>query len=150
MKLTALLGYFSNFTIVLLWTILTFCSNSSNQIVGVAHHVSFMRPYGLFDIAAVSLANSLSLFPFIDEISKKMDFIGVNYYGQVWFFDPNNAFCTIPDMYSRDDSNMYIRKRFRVLAWSWWKMMSTVNLDVEYILMAYIACYFSSMKDTSI
>lgn len=57
-------------------------SNSSNQIVGVAHHVSFMRPYGLFDIAAVSLANSLSLFPFIDEISKKMDFIGVNYYGQ--------------------------------------------------------------------
>jgi len=42
-----------------------------------------MRPYGLFDIAAVSLANSLSLFPFIDEISKKMDFIGVNYYGQV-------------------------------------------------------------------
>ncbi|CAK8563837.1 unnamed protein product [Lathyrus sativus] len=57
-------------------------SNSSNPIVGVAHHVSFMRPYGLFDTAAVLLANSLSLFPFIDEISKKQDFIGVNYYGQ--------------------------------------------------------------------
>ncbi|KAI3687025.1 hypothetical protein L1987_80715 [Smallanthus sonchifolius] len=53
-----------------------------NPIVGVAHHVSFMRPYGLFDVAAVSLANSLSLFPFMDNISHKMDFIGINYYGQ--------------------------------------------------------------------
>ncbi|KAL2338918.1 hypothetical protein Fmac_013364 [Flemingia macrophylla] len=57
-------------------------SNSSNPIVGVAHHVSFMRPYGLFDIAAVSLANSLTLFPYIDGISDKLDFIGINYYGQ--------------------------------------------------------------------
>ncbi|KVH87909.1 Glycoside hydrolase, catalytic domain-containing protein [Cynara cardunculus var. scolymus] len=51
-------------------------------IVGVAHHVSFMRPYGLFDVAAVSIANSLSLFPFLDDISDKMDYIGINYYGQ--------------------------------------------------------------------
>ncbi|PWA80617.1 hypothetical protein CTI12_AA195860 [Artemisia annua] len=51
-------------------------------IVGVAHHVSFMRPYGLFDVAAVSLANSMSLFPFLDDIAEKMDFIGINYYGQ--------------------------------------------------------------------
>ncbi|XP_027329262.1 beta-glucosidase-like SFR2, chloroplastic isoform X1 [Abrus precatorius] len=57
-------------------------SNSLNPIVGVAHHVSFMRPYGLFDIAAVSLANSLTLFPYIDGISDKLDFIGINYYGQ--------------------------------------------------------------------
>lgn len=57
-------------------------SNSSNPIVGVAHHVSFMRPYGLFDVAAVSLANSLTLFPCIDGISDKLDFIGINYYGQ--------------------------------------------------------------------
>jgi hypothetical protein len=45
--------------------------------------VSFMRPYGLFDIAAVSLANSLTLFPYVDTISEKLDFIGINYYGQV-------------------------------------------------------------------
>ncbi|KAI4335025.1 hypothetical protein L6164_013711 [Bauhinia variegata] len=57
-------------------------SNSSNSIVGVAHHASFMRPYGLFDVAAVSLANSLTLFPYIDSISDKLDFIGINYYGQ--------------------------------------------------------------------
>ncbi|CAJ2650131.1 unnamed protein product [Trifolium pratense] len=44
--------------------------------------MSRLCPYGLFDIAAGSLANSLSLFPFIDEISKKLDFIGVNYYCQ--------------------------------------------------------------------
>jgi hypothetical protein len=75
-----------------------------------------MRPYGLFDIASVLLANSLSLFPFIEEISKKLDFIGVNYYGQVWFIDHDNAFSMIPDMYSRDDSNMYFRKWFQVLA----------------------------------
>lgn len=57
-------------------------SASPNPIVGVAHHVSFMRPYGLFDIAAVTLANSLTLFPFLDDISEKLDFIGINYYGQ--------------------------------------------------------------------
>ncbi|GAB4842969.1 Beta-glucosidase-like sfr2, chloroplastic [Ancistrocladus abbreviatus] len=51
-------------------------------IVGVAHHVSFMRPYGLFDVAAVTLANSLTLYPYLDSISRKMDFIGLNYYGQ--------------------------------------------------------------------
>ncbi|KAG4986068.1 hypothetical protein JHK86_033759 [Glycine max] len=42
-----------------------------------------MRSYGLFDIAAVSLANSLTLFPYIDEISEKLDYIGINYYGQL-------------------------------------------------------------------
>ena len=55
----------------------------SNPMVGVSHHVSFMRPYGLFDVAAVSLANSLTLFPYVDSISDKMDYIGINYYGQV-------------------------------------------------------------------
>ena len=59
------------------------CSVLLKPIVGVAHHVSFMRPYGLFDVAAVSLANSMSLFPFLDDIAEKMDFIGINYYGQV-------------------------------------------------------------------
>ncbi|PIA28055.1 hypothetical protein AQUCO_07300022v1 [Aquilegia coerulea] len=54
----------------------------SKAVVGVAHHVSFMRPYGLFDIAAVSLANSMTLFPFIDSICDGLDFIGLNYYGQ--------------------------------------------------------------------
>lgn len=55
----------------------------SKPVVGVAHHVSFMRPYGLFDLAAVSVANSLTLFPYMDSISEKLDFIGINYYGQV-------------------------------------------------------------------
>lgn len=57
-------------------------STLSNPVVGAAHHVSFMRPYGLFDVAAVSLANSLTLFPFVDSICDKLDFIGINYYGQ--------------------------------------------------------------------
>ncbi|CAA0841931.1 Beta-glucosidase-like SFR2- chloroplastic [Striga hermonthica] len=57
-------------------------SATLSAIVGVAHHVSFMRPHGLFDIAAVSVANSLTLFPFMDSISEKLDYIGINYYGQ--------------------------------------------------------------------
>ncbi|XP_072996036.1 beta-glucosidase-like SFR2, chloroplastic [Typha latifolia] len=51
-------------------------------IVGVAHNISFTRPYGLFDIAAVTLANSLTVFPYVDSICSKLDFIGINYYGQ--------------------------------------------------------------------
>lgn len=51
--------------------------------MGVSHHVSFMRPYGLFDVAAVILANSMTIYPYMDSISGKMDYIGLNYYGQV-------------------------------------------------------------------
>ncbi|MCL7033376.1 hypothetical protein MKW94_001353, partial [Papaver nudicaule] len=57
-------------------------STSSKEMVGVAHHVSFMRPYGLFDIAAVSVASSMTLYPFVDSVPDKLDFIGINYYGQ--------------------------------------------------------------------
>lgn len=42
-----------------------------------------MRPYGLFDVPAVTLANSLTLFPYLDSIAGKLDYIGINYYGQV-------------------------------------------------------------------
>lgn len=54
----------------------------SKPLVGVAHHVSFMRPYGLFDVAAVTFANSMTVYPYMDSISGKMDYIGLNYYGQ--------------------------------------------------------------------
>ena len=72
-----------------------FGSNPLNSVVGVAHHVSFMWPYGLFGIIVVSLANSLTLFPYIDEISEKLDYIGINYYGQVCFINLDNALCMI-------------------------------------------------------
>lgn len=57
-------------------------SETPKPLVGVAHHVSFMRPYGLFDLAAVTVANSMTLYPYLDSISDKMDYIGINYYGQ--------------------------------------------------------------------
>ncbi|KAE8731022.1 Beta-glucosidase-like SFR2 [Hibiscus syriacus] len=57
-------------------------STSSKKVVGIAHNVSFTRPYDLFDVAAVTLANLLTLFPFVDSICDKLDFIGINYYGQ--------------------------------------------------------------------
>jgi hypothetical protein len=62
----------------------TGCSkNAMMPIVGCSHNVSFTRPYGLFDVAAVTIANSMTLFPYVDSICDKLDFIGINYYGQV-------------------------------------------------------------------
>lgn len=43
-----------------------------------------MRPYGLFDIPTVKVASSLTVFPFMDSISHKLDYMGINYYGQVF------------------------------------------------------------------
>ncbi|XP_071702122.1 galactolipid galactosyltransferase SFR2, chloroplastic [Rutidosis leptorrhynchoides] len=85
-----------------------------NPIVGVAHHVSFMRPYGLFDVAAVSFANSLTLFPFLDDISDKMDFIGLNYYGQEVVCGPALKLVET-DEYSESGRGVYPDGLFRVL-----------------------------------
>nr|QJC44977.1 beta glucosidase 14 [Stevia rebaudiana] len=85
-----------------------------NPIVGVAHHVSFMRPYGLFDVAAVSVSNSLTLFPFLDEISHKMDFIGINYYGQEVICGPGLKLVE-NDEYSESGRGVYPDGLFRVL-----------------------------------
>ncbi|KAF3776894.1 Beta-glucosidase-like [Nymphaea thermarum] len=57
-------------------------STGMESKVGIAHHVSFTRPYGLFDVPAAVLSNSLTLFPYVDAVSDKLDFIGINYYGQ--------------------------------------------------------------------
>lgn len=60
-----------------------FCKKENMRAkVGVSHHVSFMRPYGLFDISAVVLSDKMTRFPYIDDICHKLDFIGINYYGQ--------------------------------------------------------------------
>nr|XP_043606694.1 beta-glucosidase-like SFR2, chloroplastic isoform X2 [Erigeron canadensis] len=83
-------------------------------VVGVAHHVSFMRPYGLFDTAAVSLTNSMSLFPFLDNISDKMDFIGINYYGQE-VVSGSGLKLVETDEYSESGRGVYPDGLFRVL-----------------------------------
>lgn len=85
-----------------------------NPIVGVAHHVSFMRPYGLFDVAGVSIANSMSLFPFLDDISDKMDFIGLNYYGQEVVCGTGLKLVET-DEYSESGRGVYPDGLFRVL-----------------------------------
>ncbi|MCO5549360.1 hypothetical protein L7F22_002830 [Adiantum nelumboides] len=60
-----------------------FCKQHQRRAnVGVSHHVSFMRPYGLFDITAVIISDQMTRFPYIDSICHKVDFIGINYYGQ--------------------------------------------------------------------
>ncbi|XP_019253246.1 PREDICTED: beta-glucosidase-like SFR2, chloroplastic isoform X1 [Nicotiana attenuata] len=89
-------------------------SKPANAIVGAAHHVSFMRPYGLFDIAAVSLANSLTLFAFLDSISDKMDYIGINYYGQEVVCGAGLKLVET-DEYSESGRGVYPDGLFRVL-----------------------------------
>lgn len=89
-------------------------SATSSAIVGVAHHVSFTRPYGIFDIAAVSVANSLTLFPFIDSISDKMDYIGINYYGQEVICGAGLKLVE-SDEYSESGRGVYPDGLFRVL-----------------------------------
>jgi hypothetical protein len=59
-------------------------SKSTKKVkVGASHHVSFMRPYGLFDVPLVVFSNWMTRFAFCDDIAHKCDFLGINYYGQV-------------------------------------------------------------------
>ncbi|CAO2150390.1 unnamed protein product [Urochloa humidicola] len=88
--------------------------NERKPIVGVAHHVSFTRPYGLFDVAAVTLANSLTLFPYIDSICDKLDFIGINYYGQEVISGPGLKLVG-NDEYSESGRGVYPDGLFRIL-----------------------------------
>ena len=66
-----------------------------------------MWSYGLFDIVVVSLANSLTLFPYIDEISEKLDYIGINYYGQVCFINLDSALCMISGILTWQFSHLF-------------------------------------------
>ncbi|GAB2265690.1 Galactolipid galactosyltransferase sfr2, chloroplastic [Dionaea muscipula] len=86
----------------------------SPPVVGAAHNVSFTRPYGLFDIAAVTLANSLTLYPYLDSISGKMDFIGLNYYGQE-VFSGTGLKLVETDEYSESGRGIYPDGLYRLL-----------------------------------
>ncbi|KAL6907800.1 hypothetical protein ACP4OV_001970 [Aristida adscensionis] len=88
--------------------------SARKPIVGVAHHVSFTRPYGLFDVAAVTLANSLTLFPYIDSICDKLDFIGINYYGQEVISGPGLKLVNNNE-YSESGRGVYPDGLFRIL-----------------------------------
>jgi beta-glucosidase/6-phospho-beta-glucosidase/beta-galactosidase len=58
-------------------------SKSTKKVkVGFAHHVSFMRPYGLFDVPLVVFSNWMTRFAYCDDVAHKCDFLGINYYGQ--------------------------------------------------------------------
>ncbi|XP_021290204.1 beta-glucosidase-like SFR2, chloroplastic isoform X3 [Herrania umbratica] len=89
-------------------------STLSNKVVGVAHNVSFTRPYGLFDVAAVTLANSLTLFPYVDSICDKLDFMGINYYGQE-VISGTGLKLVETDEYSESGRGVYPDGLFRML-----------------------------------
>ncbi|CAM6124246.1 unnamed protein product [Calypogeia fissa] len=54
----------------------------SNGLVGVAHHVGVINPYGLLDIPIVLVFRRVTEFQWIDDIQYHLDFCGINYYGQ--------------------------------------------------------------------
>lgn len=92
-----------------------FSKNSSlNARVGIAHHVSFMRPYGLFDVPGVLLSNAMTLFPYIDSISDKLDFLGLNYYGQEVLSAPGLKLVE-NDEYSESGRSVYPDGLYRML-----------------------------------
>lgn len=83
-------------------------------VVGVAHNVSFMRPYGLFDVAAVTLATKLTVFPFIDSVCGQLDFLGLNYYGQEVLSGPGLKLVD-GDEYSESGRGVYPDGLYRIL-----------------------------------
>eukprot|EP00897_Mesotaenium_endlicherianum_P000471 jgi/Mesen1/10424/ME000082S09933 len=52
----------------------TLASKVKKVRVGISHHVSFMRPYGLFDVAPVMITTQLTRYPFVDDVCRKCDF----------------------------------------------------------------------------
>uniref|UniRef100_A0A0D6R109 Beta-glucosidase n=1 Tax=Araucaria cunninghamii TaxID=56994 RepID=A0A0D6R109_ARACU len=50
--------------------------------VGISHHISYKQPYGLFDMSVVELSNWMTHFTYVDNVCSKLDFLGINYYGQ--------------------------------------------------------------------
>ncbi|EFJ19560.1 hypothetical protein SELMODRAFT_935, partial [Selaginella moellendorffii] len=61
---------------------------SQTTQVGISHHVSFVRPYGLFDVSAAVISNWKTHFPYVDAVCKKLDYLGLNYYGQEFISAP--------------------------------------------------------------
>ncbi|KAJ7532644.1 hypothetical protein O6H91_13G013000 [Diphasiastrum complanatum] len=52
-------------------------------MVGVAHHVGVIKPYGFLDIPIALSTKWLTEFQWIDQIQNHLEFCGINYYGQV-------------------------------------------------------------------
>ncbi|KAJ7533177.1 hypothetical protein O6H91_13G036400 [Diphasiastrum complanatum] len=55
---------------------------TSKSMVGVAHHVGVIKPYGFLDIPIALSTKWLTEFQWIDQIQNHLDFCGINYYGQ--------------------------------------------------------------------
>lgn len=88
--------------------------SSPRARVGLSHHVSFMRPYGLFDVPAVVLSNTMTMFPYVDSVSDKLDFLGINYYGQEVLSAPGLKLVD-NDEYSESGRGVYPDGMYRVL-----------------------------------
>jgi len=82
--------------------------------VGISHHVSFMRPYGLFDTPLVVFSNWMTRFAYCDDVAHKCDFMGINYYGQEVISAPGLKNVE-NDEYSESGRGVYPDGLFRML-----------------------------------
>ncbi|BBN02752.1 galactolipid galactosyltransferase [Marchantia polymorpha subsp. ruderalis] len=87
---------------------------SKRTKVGVAHHVSFMRPYGLFDVPLVMFSDHFTRFAYVDDVCKKLDYLGINYYGQEVISAPGLKLVE-NDEYSESGRGVYPDGLYRIL-----------------------------------
>lgn len=87
---------------------------SRNVSVGIAHHTSFMRPYGFFDIPTVEFNNWMTCFGYVDHVFSKLDFLGINYYGQE-FISSVGLKLVENEEYSESGRSIYPDGLYRVL-----------------------------------
>lgn len=55
----------------------------SSAPIGVAHSVAILTPFSALDMFATFVQDYYFLFTWIDNIVDRLDFCGLNYYGQV-------------------------------------------------------------------
>jgi len=66
----------------------------SSAPIGVAHSVAILTPFSALDMFASFVQDYYFLFTWIDNIVHKLDFCGLNYYGQVGLLPPRR--CATP------------------------------------------------------
>eukprot|EP00252_Welwitschia_mirabilis_P021216 TRINITY_DN536_c0_g1_i11.p1 TRINITY_DN536_c0_g1~~TRINITY_DN536_c0_g1_i11.p1 ORF type:complete len:655 (+),score=110.57 TRINITY_DN536_c0_g1_i11:613-2577(+) len=87
---------------------------SKKVSVGVSQCTSFVRPYGFFDIAAVEFSEWKAWSNHIENVSSKLDFIGINYYGQQ-FVSLNGPKVVKYEEYGEDGMAIYPDGLYRIL-----------------------------------
>lgn len=55
----------------------------NKPVIGIAHLASILRPWSPFDVPAAIIGRYVNTWYIPDRLHDKLDFLGLNYYGQV-------------------------------------------------------------------